>query len=461
MRFNFLVLLNAAVVTAKLSGQSVWVQGYISSPSKPRTEGDIWPCFNGLGLDAEGCKVCGWGSGETDMMGNRPVKMLPESMTMTSANPPALVLDGKLVREWRNDGRAITKNENDFRNTGEGEEGKDMDWPRSCDDACQEQECTDLADKNSCMGRTVEIDGYPEDDKRSFEVCDSFDANSGEPLYHPTERPQPSNMACAHACTTLCKVTGGCDASSFNPKRLYLLEDGSNAYYSAFCALYDLDDYLGGAGDGVESQLKCDAFEDYGGAYPFVDDVFYEGTDLSGTDLGGGDIGGWCIECCDNRRLQWAFEHTVALHCELTSAPDGGLGALLGSDYSKDSDAMNKLEFHFLRKRTVDDRLQTICVLSRFSQYMIGYNLTIGVAEHSEGSDFWIGVEWCIVEPIEATEEFWQTLLKQEKFKMIELVTLRNSPDPFNGAPQGPAVGLLVTAIATCNVLLLLLYPVG
>jgi len=399
MRFLvFPVLLNAVTMNANINSDvGAQILGYVTYLKKERTQNILSTCFKGLGFDSSSCEVCGWGSGTPDMSGVQPLKMLEASTEMNRETPPT---DANFL--------AL---------------GPDMD------------DCV-----KPCTGSTENEKGY--------EVCDTFDTDSGV-------RPQESKMNCASSCAKLCKATAGCDATSFSPRRTYTLYDGSDAFYDAYCALYDLDDYLGPAlSDTTDSQLNCDKYDDYGGAFPYINDVWWKETDLSGTFAGG-----WCIECCDNRRLDFNFDYTIAMHCDYSNQDadgnpwtHGGLGGLMDTeetDFDKLKDTISDLEFRFAKRDNEDSKEETVCYLNRFNQYMIGYNLTIGVKEYSSGTSYWKGVEWCTVEPIEATQEFWNLLKQQPSFKFIELITVTNVRTPFfSSSPQGLGISFTVLIAA-------------
>merc|ERR1711908_135744 len=95
-------------------------------------------------------------------------------------------------------------------------------------------------------------------------------------------------------------------------------------------------------------------------------------------------------------------------------------------------DALSDLEFVFAKRDTETSTKETYCYMNRFSEYLIGYNLTIGVKEHASLTSSWKGVEWCTVDPIEAKEDFWLTGVSGDVMPehFLELITVTNEPAP-------------------------------
>lgn len=110
----------------------------------------------------------------------------------------------------------------------------------------------------------------------------------------------------------------------------------------------------------------------------------------------------YCMSCCSNRRLSYAFEETVAVTCDLSDpfATYNGrsktLDLIRGSDW----------EFRFARRDTTIDAEIVRCDLQRTdpSLYVVGYTLRLWVEEHSQVVAYWRGVTKCEAEAIESAD---------------------------------------------------------
>eukprot|EP00940_MAST-03C_sp_MAST-3C-sp2_P001328 g1328.t1 len=282
--------------------------------------------------------------------------------------------------------------------------------------------------------------------------CEADDHFFDEPHLCPTGPEYASNMNrnanCASQCADLCaEDAAGCDAYTYVPQRCQRLQSGEESavcpFLPPFCALYDFDDMT----DGVEGQLDCQEFTSYGGGFPYGQDLFWESTPLK---VQGEEP--WCLNCCDNRRMAYNFKDTFVMQCDYDT---NAIGLAMGSIFTLPTsleDDIQDLIFRFAKRETLDDETGTTdCILNRHllpdvvegrykraQNYLVGYNLTIGVAERRSGLNYWKGVDWCYVEPIVSTRDYWQRLRSEDTVKFLEIITMTNLPDPLLYDRQPP-----------------------
>ena len=119
----------------------------------------------------------------------------------------------------------------------------------------------------------------------------------------------------------------------------------------------------------------------------------------------------YCIECCDNNRLDYAFEETWSLRCDLSD----------GDKKEIEKQEIYDLEFRFARRDTVEDETIVSCQIPHQNiadSALTGYHLKIWVTEKSDGLVYYRGVEKCEVTTTEdegptAKEDrtiFWETI---------------------------------------------------
>jgi len=292
-------------------------------------------------------------------------------------------------------------------------------------------------------------ESYDPDVQNSFAGCPPCE---GEDNFHEDPHLCPTgpafvndmnrNAQCASRCADMCaNDAAGCDAYTYIPQRCQVLPSGEEQaicpFKAPFCAMYDFDDLA----DRIEGQLNCQEFESYGGGFPYGQDVFWENTPLKTSE---GES--WCLNCCDNRRMSYHFKDTFAMECDYDTTQIGlAMGSLFSTPLSVEDDIQD-LIFRFAKRETLDDEDSTTsCILNRHlvaddldgqykrsKNYLVGYNLTIGVTEHRSGIDYWKGVDYCYVEPIVSTRDYWETLQAADTVKFLEIITLTNMPDPLH-----------------------------
>jgi hypothetical protein len=135
---------------------------------------------------------------------------------------------------------------------------------------------------------------------------------------------------------------------------------------------------LGGGGGGGSSG----AFEDMSGQFDdFSTDVQFPGNEL------------YCIQCCNQRRLDWAVDQTVAAKCDMTDP----FQTYNGRSMSLDTVRSTSWEFRFAMRTTTTDASVVTCPLQRTdpSLYVLGYKLTLWVKEYNQVIAYWRGVNKC------------------------------------------------------------------
>lgn len=283
-------------------------------------------------------------------------------------------------------------------------------------------------------------------------ACSSVDDFYADPHYCPVgpsyENDMNQNAICAARCADKCALEAtGCDAYSYIPGRCQLAATGETSAVCpripAFCAMYDFDDDI----DGVVGQLDCEEFQKYGGGFPYGQDLFWKSTALKPTAEES-----WCLDCCDNRRMSRDFKDTFVMRCDYDVDK---IGLALGIGYSLPTTIENDMSdvvFRFAARPTIDDvESVTSCVLNRHlvsdnvnsfykraDNYLIGYNLTIGVTEYRSGVEYWKGVSWCYAEPIVSTRNYWEKLRSEDTVKFLEIITITNLPDPLKAQSDPP-----------------------
>lgn len=291
-------------------------------------------------------------------------------------------------------------------------------------------------------------DSYKPEIQQIFSTCPPCELEDNfyeDPHYCPVgsiySPEMNANAECAQQCADLCAYQSpGCDAYTYIPQRCQLAASGETTavcpFLPAFCAMYDFD----GLEDNVEGQMDCKEFETYGGGFPYGQDVFWENTPLKS-----GDGVPWCLNCCDNRRMARNFKDTFVMQCDYDTAQ---MGLTLGYSFNVPvnvEDDLSDIVFRFATRPTITDtETVTSCVLNRHlvsehvsgyykraQNFLIGYNLTIGVKEHRSGLDYWKGVEYCYAEPIVSTRNHWENLRSEDTLKFMEIITITNLPDPL------------------------------
>jgi hypothetical protein len=134
-----------------------------------------------------------------------------------------------------------------------------------------------------------------------------------------------------------------------------------------------------------------DEFVDLSGQFDdFSMDVQFPGTEL------------YCIECCNQRRLDWAVDQTVATKCDMTDP----FATYNGRSMSLDTVRSTSWEFRFAVRTTTTDASVVTCPLKRTnpSLYVLGYKLTLWVQEYNQVIAYWRGVNRCEAVAVETND---------------------------------------------------------
>jgi hypothetical protein len=93
-----------------------------------------------------------------------------------------------------------------------------------------------------------------------------------------------------------------------------------------------------------------------------------------------GDGQNYCLNCCDNQRLDYFFKETWDLYC-----PPVGLPPTIKSTNLTD------YQFQFARLKTPEDLEIIKCELPRTGGVLIGYHVVVQVTEKSSSGEYWVG----------------------------------------------------------------------
>ena len=117
------------------------------------------------------------------------------------------------------------------------------------------------------------------------------------------------------------------------------------------------------------------------------------------------------------------FKDTFVMQCDYDTAQ---IGLTLGYSFSVPinvEDDMTDIVFRFAKRPTIGDTDSvTSCVLNRHlvnehvngyykraQNFLVGYNLTVGVKEYRSGLDYWKGVEYVVSHSLAFITEYENT----------------------------------------------------
>ena len=165
--------------------------------------------------------------------------------------------------------------------------------------------------------------------------------------------------------------------------------------------------------------------------------------------------GEYCIECCDNSRLEKESDEAWKLKCDI-SAADSFTSYVTDKNIIQKFENGDDFEFRFARRNTYDEPIQsprcpkekdlnetsgfdfsdiTCCSLERqhdsdaykrtneTRNHIYGYKVTIYVTERNQGFRYWRGVSKCHAEALEVSHNDSLKWKGQHFQEIIRLVT--------------------------------------